>query len=321
MSKLRKWLLLISLLLLLISIVFLILVRLLRLQTFTTLLTFPQVLIAQIKPSVLPKTYFIKIDLTHIFVASPGDSSLPFLNSVARSIGLHDYYQVGLWNYCSGYNDENNGNPGFCSKPIPLYWVNPVDIILSELLSGATIQLPGDIVDILDLVKLASNAMFGFFMVGIGLTALYFLILPLSLLKNENLRPRTRSCWVGFSIGTVGFFACLFTVAATTIATVMFFIMKNVLGSQPELNIKAEIGTSMLAFMWIGSGSLLIAWLLQSRCGCCCRKVRRESKERSRRRYGGVGEIPVTHVGEKSSSNSRVGSLRTRRSPSGTEMV
>jgi len=28
-----------------------------------------------------------------------------FLNSIARSLGLHDFYQVGLWNYCEGYND------------------------------------------------------------------------------------------------------------------------------------------------------------------------------------------------------------------------
>lgn len=28
------------------------------------------------------------------------------LNSVARSLGLHDFYQVGLWNFCEGYNDE-----------------------------------------------------------------------------------------------------------------------------------------------------------------------------------------------------------------------
>lgn len=245
-------------------------------------------------------------------------SDVPFLNSVARSIGLHDYYQVGLWTYCSGYNDENGGNPGYCSKPVPLYWVNPVQIILGELLSGATIQLPGEIVDILDLIKLASNAMFGFFIVGIALTTLYALLLPLSLLRSENLRPKTRSCWVGFSLGTIGFFACLFTIVASTLATVMFFIMANVLGSQPELNIKAEVGPSMLAFMWIGSGALLISWLLQSRCGCCCVKVRRESRERSGRRYGGAHQA-AAGVGEKSSSNSRVGSLRERRSS--TEMV
>ena len=158
--------------------------------------------------------------------------------------------------------------------------------------------------------------MFGFFLTGIGLTAVYFIVLPLSLLRSENLRPRTRSCWVGFSIGTIGFFACLFTVAAAVIATVMFFIMANVMGGQEELNIKADVGTSMLAFMWIGAGSLLIAWLLQSRCGCCCRKVRRESKERTQRRYGHQGEIPVARGGlaEKSTSNSQVGSLRERRS-------
>ena len=290
----------ISLFLLLISIVFLILVSF-SLQYYCTLpfvfhpilyhntnINF-QVIIAQISPSTLPHTYFIQIDLTRIFVSNVDGmpSDVPFLNSVARSIGLHDYYQVGLWNFCSGYVGENDGHPDRCSKPVPLYWVDPVSIILSELLSGAAIQLPGEIVDILDLIKLASNAMFGFFMVGIGLTFLYFLILPLSLLRSENLRPKTRSCWVGFTIGTVGFFACLFTIAATTIATVMFCIMKNVLGGQPELNIRAEVGTSMLAFMWIGSGALLVAWLLQSRCGCCCVKVRRESRARGKRRYGG----------------------------------
>ncbi len=165
-----------------------------------------------------------------------------------------------------------------------MYWFNPVDILLKELLAGATIQLPGDIVNILDLIKLASNVMFGFFLAGISLTAVYFLVLPLSLRRSENLRPKTRSCWTGFAIGTVGFLAALFSVAATTLATILFSIMKNVLQSQPELNIRAEIGTSMLAFMWIGSGAVLLAWLVQWRCGCCFRKVKREGRQRKTRK-------------------------------------
>jgi hypothetical protein len=28
------------------------------------------------------------------------------INSIARTIGLHDFYQVGLWNFCEGYQDE-----------------------------------------------------------------------------------------------------------------------------------------------------------------------------------------------------------------------
>lgn len=92
------------------------------------------VLIANVsnKP-VLRETYFMKIDLSNIIPL--GVPNARFINSIARSIGLHDFYQVGLWNFCEGYNDEGIT---FCSKPKTLYWFNPIEIILSELLAGAS---------------------------------------------------------------------------------------------------------------------------------------------------------------------------------------
>ena len=76
--------------------------------------------------------YFIKLDLSNIIPQTVPQAQL--INSIARTIGLHDFYQVGLWNYCEGYNNEISG----CSTPKTLYWFNPVEIILSELLAGAT---------------------------------------------------------------------------------------------------------------------------------------------------------------------------------------
>lgn len=83
--------------------------------------------------SVLKNIYFIKLDLTNVFPVSVPNGTL--LNSIARTLGLHDFYQVGLWNFCEGYNDI--GITG-CSKPQTMYWFNPVEILLSELLAGAT---------------------------------------------------------------------------------------------------------------------------------------------------------------------------------------
>jgi hypothetical protein len=54
--------------------------------------------------SVLASIYFFKLDLSNIIPTSVSNAVL--LNSVARSMGLHDFYQVGLWNFCEGYNDE-----------------------------------------------------------------------------------------------------------------------------------------------------------------------------------------------------------------------
>ncbi|OBT73704.1 hypothetical protein VF21_06187 [Pseudogymnoascus sp. 05NY08] len=264
-SRPRKWLTIIACVLLFIGFIFLILI--LTAQT-------------SVKP-VLKSTWFIKIDLSNILVrASTPGSDFPLLNSIARSLGLHDFYLVGLWNYCEGYNDEGITN---CSKPTSLYYFNPVKIMLSELLAGATITLPSDILTILHLIQIASNAMFILFLLGLLLTFLSLLLSPLSLLRSPHFSPRERSCWVGFGLGLISFFAAFCTIVASVVGTVMFTIMRNVLRSQPMLNIGAVLGVQMLAFMWVASGAVLFAFVLQVRCCCCCRNGRKE-KKRARRR-------------------------------------
>lgn len=81
----------------------------------------------------LRDTWFLKLDLSKIIPLSIPDA--PLINSIAQSIGLHDFYQVGVWNFCEGYDDTGITH---CSKPKPLYWFDPVEIIMSELLAGAS---------------------------------------------------------------------------------------------------------------------------------------------------------------------------------------
>jgi hypothetical protein len=83
--------------------------------------------------SVKASIYFININLTNIFPESVPDAAI--INSIAQTIGLHDFYRVGLWGYCQGYNGQGITS---CSKPETLYWFNPVQIIISQLLAGAT---------------------------------------------------------------------------------------------------------------------------------------------------------------------------------------
>jgi len=85
------------------------------------------------KSGALPNIYFIKLDLSHVFPTTIPNSNL--LNSIAQTLGLHDFYQVGLWNYCEGYNGQG---ATACSKTQALYWFNPVAIIANELVAGAS---------------------------------------------------------------------------------------------------------------------------------------------------------------------------------------
>lgn len=52
----------------------------------------------------LGQIYFFRLSLADIIPESVENAQL--INSIARGIGLHDFYQPGLWNYCEGYDDE-----------------------------------------------------------------------------------------------------------------------------------------------------------------------------------------------------------------------
>ncbi|KAL4914248.1 SUR7/PalI family-domain-containing protein [Aspergillus aurantiobrunneus] len=271
---------------------------------------------------VLRETYFMKINLSDIIPLSVPNAN--FINSIARSIGLHDFYQVGLWNFCEGYNNEGIT---FCSNPRPLYWFNPVEIILSELLAGASIALPSDITDALDLAREASHWMFGLFITATVLTFVLIFLTPLAVSSRppQTLSPdaevnrrhpahrrRTFIFLRALPFAIITFLAALFTIVASVIATVMFIIFKNVFaGDSYQLNIKAELGTRMLAFMWIASGFNLLAFIVElgSCCAACCggRKARKQLKHHSKdSATTGTGTGSATpEMHEKSSPHSR----------------
>ena len=83
--------------------------------------------------SVVRNWYFIKLDLSHIIPASVPNFAL--INTIAQTLGLHDFYSVGLWGFCEGYNAQG---VTYCSHPQTLYWFNPVEILRNELLAGAS---------------------------------------------------------------------------------------------------------------------------------------------------------------------------------------
>jgi len=83
--------------------------------------------------SVRASIYFIRLNLSNIGTGSTTSTSIQ--NSIAQTLGLHDYYQVGLWNFCEGNMGEGITD---CSTPQTLWWFNPVEIILNELLAGST---------------------------------------------------------------------------------------------------------------------------------------------------------------------------------------
>lgn len=226
---------------------------------------------------VIRSTYFLNINLANIVPISVPNAVL--INSIAQSIGLHDFYQVGLWDFCEGYNGQGITS---CSKPKALYWFNPVEIILNELLAGASIALPSSVDDALKLVRIASHWMFGFFLTSTVLTFLLIFIAPLIISHHQRYIHRGRRIFLrSLPLSIITFLNALFTIIASVIATAMFIIFRNVLTSQSDLNIEATLGVRMFAFMWIASGLNLIGflWSLGNCCAVCCCSGKRKAKK------------------------------------------
>ncbi|KAM0715702.1 hypothetical protein Q7P37_009202 [Cladosporium fusiforme] len=226
-------------------------------------------------------TYFINLDLSHIVPVNVPNAVL--INSIAQTLGLNDFYRVGLWNYCAG-----NIGVGImhCSKPKTMWWFNPVEIIQSQLLAGASIALPAEVTQILDIIRLVSHWMFALFLAGACLSTI---MIPFVLLT-----VYTR--WATLAITIVTFLAALFTTVATILATAMFIIMQNAITSVEQLNIEGQIGTQMFAFMWIAASCSILAWLITLGQCCCCasrRDVKRGKKRGSKAAWGADGAQAV----------------------------
>ncbi len=245
---------------------------------------------------VLPSIYFIKLDLTNVIPRSVPNSIL--VNSIARTLGLHDFYQVGLWNYCDGYGNEVTS----CSKPQKMYWFNPVEIIVSELLAGATIALPVNITNALTLVRVASHWMFALFLTGACLALPSALLAPLSI----------SSRWASLPLTILTFLTALTTTVATVIATAMFLIFRKAIQSAVDsVNIQAEIGIKMFVFMWFASGAAILAWLIHFAQCCCCASTRdvRTGRRKGRRKaynpFGRGSQVGATGAEEKPKARRR----------------
>lgn len=208
---------------------------------------------------VLRDVYFFRLDLSNIIPLSAPNAVL--INSIAQTLGLHDFYQVGLWNFCEGYN---NVGITYCSTPATLYWFNPVEVITNELLAGATIALPTQVITVLNILRLASQIMFGFFLTACLLTFVLVLASPAVLWSR----------WYSLPFALVSFVDAVLIVVGSVIGTVISLVFKYAAESQSELNIRAYVGTRMLVFVWVASGFGLAAFVIHAGLGCCCASKR-----------------------------------------------
>ncbi len=114
---------------------------------------------------------------------------------------------------------------------------------------------------------MVSQTMFGLFLTGTCLAFVVIFLAPCSVFSH----------WAALPIAILTSLAALCISIGSAIATAMFVIFRNTISSQQDLNIQAELGSRMFAFMWVASAFALLAMLIQLG-ECCCCTSRRDMK-------------------------------------------
>jgi len=132
---------------------------------------------------------------------------------------------------------------------------------MNELLAGATIGLPTAVITILDVLRVTSQIMFGFFLTGTLVNFIMIFVTPL------GIDSRWRTIPLSFA---AFFFSGLLVGGASIAATVISIAFKLAATAQSDLNIHADVGTRMFVFMWLASGFSLWGFIVNAGMGCCC---------------------------------------------------
>ena len=141
-----------------------------------------------------------------------------------------------------------------------MYWFNPVEIILSELFYGASIALPNQVNNILSILQIASHVMFGCFLAALCLA---FVLIPVSFIVIKS------RLWSGV-ISIFALINSLLIIVGSAVGTAMGIVAQYALSSQPELNIKCDLGITMYVLMWIAAAFSLLAFFVHAGMCCCC---------------------------------------------------
>lgn len=98
------------------------------------------------------------------------------LQGAASSNDLKDFYQVGLWSYCSGTKAADGKETiDFCSSSKVSFWFNPIDVWGLKNTSAQEL-LGDDLQKGLDAYKRVSGWMVWAFIIAVCLTAAEFII-------------------------------------------------------------------------------------------------------------------------------------------------
>lgn len=221
------------------------------------------VLIGGLPRAGIEDIYFLRMNTTDLITSSTSGSAI-LINAAAHDLGLADYYQTSLWNYCSG-NLRNGSStvfasPSSCTTPSASYWFDPVKIITDSVSSTISFTIPQSVTDDVQIIHTVQSWLKALLIVG---TVFSFLTMfACSFAFHSRLGSLVAS--------VVAFIGALFTIVGAILAQVSGIVIKNIMDGLTEIQVQATLGTKFYVLLWIAAGFSLLYWTLILATACCC---------------------------------------------------
>ncbi|RPB00758.1 hypothetical protein L873DRAFT_740308 [Choiromyces venosus 120613-1] len=239
----------------------------------------------------LSDAYIVGIDTSNL----GGEATQGVVNSSASRLGLHDFYQAYVMNYCEGEHDFSNYEKiTNCTGQTGMFTFDPVGIFERELSQGVTLQGLGvntqDLDAAITALNVAYKTMFVAYCIGIGAAGIAILL------------------------GFLGFFESRLTACANWMFAVLSFLTLSIasgIGTAAAVKIRDAITREMgkvgaraylskkyLGMTWAAVICMLIVTFFW--CGACF-SPRKERRRYPRKEVDESQSVGITPVGEKRS--------------------
>jgi len=209
--------------------------------------------------------------------------------SIAKGLGLRDFYTVHILNYCQGYYtpgpvknatvDDIDKNVTSCKDPSAMFAFDPTEALVANLNETGqlsedraeqileAINWPESLQDGLDDLSALFKAQFVLYCIAIGFTFLTLLACIFWFLKDGRLGPLTNIVFASLAFLFMGIASAIGTAIAVKGANTI-----NKYGNR--IGIEGQRGNGFLGLTWAATGCLFVAAI----AGCVgCFGVRKRS--------------------------------------------